>query len=123
VFYREFQRISEDRREQIIKLRDEQERILMDLIVEGQRAGEIRPEVDPKIAAIGFEAMANSVYNWYSAGGRVSLEAIAAELAALAVHGLRVAPTRAAGGKAASVARPPAARPARKRGSSASTSA
>lgn len=96
VFYREFPRISEERRAKIIKLRDEQEKLLVDLIAEGQRAAEIRPEVDPKIAAIGLEAMANSVYTWYKPSGRKTLNSIAKELAALAVQGLRASPVQSA---------------------------
>lgn len=92
VFYREFTRIDPERREKIVELRDKQEQILRSLIIEGQQLGEIRGDVDPKIATIALESMSNSVYNWYRPDGRMSLERIADELATLAVRSLRAQP-------------------------------
>jgi AcrR family transcriptional regulator len=63
-------------------------RSVASVIGEGVQSGEFR-EVDPRVAALGVIGMSNWVAWWYQPGAHDDLERVCAELAEMAVNGLR----------------------------------
>ncbi|MHB8328085.1 MAG: TetR/AcrR family transcriptional regulator [Acidimicrobiales bacterium] len=64
-----------------------------DIIVEGQRAREIRPEVHPRIAMMAIVGMCNWTHRWYREEGELSLQEIGRDFAVIALDGLFVPTT------------------------------
>jgi TetR/AcrR family transcriptional regulator, cholesterol catabolism regulator len=62
--------------------------LLTRIIVRGQRRGEFRKDVDPRVAMLGVVGMANWVHRWYRLDGPFSLRAIGDQFATMAVEGL-----------------------------------
>lgn len=89
VFYREMNRIPEQRRSAIVALRDRQDAILRDLIVAGQERGAIERSLDPKITSMSLSLLANSPYTWYRPDGPLPLETIIDQVVGLAMNSLR----------------------------------
>ena len=90
VFLHDFRYLSEDRRAAIVADRDVYDGYLRNLIREGQKAGVVDADADPKLASMALLGMMNWVYQWYHADGRVSPEDLAREFADLALSGLAV---------------------------------
>ncbi len=65
------------------------EAALRGLVEEGITAGELRPDLDPKVATLGLLGMCNWLARWYHQDGRLSIDAIAGTLIAMALDGLR----------------------------------
>jgi AcrR family transcriptional regulator len=59
------------------------------IIADGQKAGEIDPELDPRVAALSVLGAANWVYRWYRADGPLTPQQIADEITRFAIAGLR----------------------------------
>jgi AcrR family transcriptional regulator len=64
------------------------DRIVTDIIVQAQREGDVRADVDPRLAARLIFGMSNSVVEWYRGGSSLSGEAVAKAIAALAFEGI-----------------------------------
>jgi AcrR family transcriptional regulator len=85
VFFRDFNALAGRRREHILALRDLHDNTLRDLIREGQAAGQVREDVDPKVAATGILTMCNALYHWYRPDGELTPEQVSIAYADLAV--------------------------------------
>ncbi|GAA4711323.1 TetR/AcrR family transcriptional regulator [Pseudonocardia yuanmonensis] len=90
LFYLEWRSLPLERQAVIIEERAQHEHAVQKWIVEAQAAGRIRPEVDPKIASFAIFGMVNSVYRWFTPGGRKSAEEIGEDFADLVLGGLLV---------------------------------
>jgi AcrR family transcriptional regulator len=64
--------------------------IVADLVKEAERAGDIRPDIDPAAAARILFGMVNSVSEWYRPGGRAADHELASAVCAIAFGGLRL---------------------------------
>jgi TetR/AcrR family transcriptional regulator, cholesterol catabolism regulator len=58
------------------------------IIAQGQRQGEFRKDIDPRVAMLGVVGMANWAHRWYRPDGPLTLRAIGAQFASMAVDGL-----------------------------------
>lgn len=90
VFFREFRALSEGRQKTIREAGDVYNRFLVSQIRRGQRSGEIKPDVNPRLSAIGIIGMMNSMAFWYRPGGRASAAQIGREFSRLVIGGLRI---------------------------------
>jgi AcrR family transcriptional regulator len=79
VYQHDFHSLTGDRRRRVINERDRYEHFLRELISAGQAEGQIRDDVDPKMAGIALLSMMNYIYLWYRPEG----EKTAAEISAL----------------------------------------
>lgn len=89
VFFHDFRSLSPDRKEEIVKERDQYDHYLRDLIAEGKVEGVFRDDVDPKLAAFSILGSMNWLYQWYRPDGPRSIEEIADEMATMAVNSLK----------------------------------
>jgi len=80
--------LSPDRRAEIIAARDNYERALRDLIVQGTKDGEFR-EVDPKIAVFAILGAINWIARWYQPEGAIHAPELGSQFADYLVGGLR----------------------------------
>ena len=90
VFFREFRALSDERQETIREAGDVYIRFLVSEIRRGQRSGEIKSEINPRLAAIGIIGMMNSMAFWYRPDGPATATQIGREFSRLAIGGLRV---------------------------------
>lgn len=88
LFFTEWRSLSAERRASIIAERDRHDRFVHDCIVEAQKLGEFRPEINPHLAALGLLGMVNSVYRWYDPKGPNTAEEIGRAFADLIIGGL-----------------------------------
>lgn len=91
VYYHEIDRLSEERRRQILERRAVHTRFVIGLIRQAQRTGEADASLDPKIAANCVFATIIWTYRWYRAG-RWKRDAVAEQCAAFTIRGLQGAP-------------------------------
>ncbi|HEY0395899.1 MAG TPA: TetR/AcrR family transcriptional regulator [Candidatus Elarobacter sp.] len=63
------------------------DRLVTDIIVQAQREGDVRADLDPRLAARLIFGMSNSVVEWYRSGS-LSREAIAHAVVAVAFEGI-----------------------------------
>lgn len=64
------------------------DRIVTGIIAQAQREGDVRADVDARLAARLIFGMSNSVVEWYRGGSALSGEAVAKAIAALAFEGI-----------------------------------
>jgi AcrR family transcriptional regulator len=64
------------------------DRVVTGLIVQAQRDGEVRADLDPRLAARLIFGMSNSVVEWYRGGSSLSGAAVARAIAAIAFEGI-----------------------------------
>ena len=64
------------------------DRIVSDLIARAQADGDVRADVDPRLAARLIFGMSNSVVEWFGSGSSITRERVVAALVALAFDGL-----------------------------------
>jgi TetR/AcrR family transcriptional regulator, cholesterol catabolism regulator len=88
LFYTEWRSLAVERQRVIIDERARHERAVEGWIREAQAAGEVRADLDPKLATLGVFGMVNSVYRWYRPDGRSSAEEIGKQFCRLVVDGL-----------------------------------
>jgi AcrR family transcriptional regulator len=88
VFLHEFAQLSEARRASIDS--HEYAAILTAQITDAQRAGAVKPDVDPHLAALAVMGSMNWIYRWYKPGGNRSPEEIADSFAEILTSGLFV---------------------------------
>jgi TetR/AcrR family transcriptional regulator, cholesterol catabolism regulator len=79
------------------------ERLWVDIVRDGMKAGELRADLDPTVVVYGMLGMLNWLYKWYDPNGRLGPREIAAQFSALALSGL------AAGHETAPAPAPPRA--------------
>ena len=88
LFYTEWRSLPQDRQAVIIAERARHERAVQEWIEQAQEVGGIRREIDPKIASFAIFGMVNSVYRWFTPGGRKSAEEIGRDFSDLVLGGL-----------------------------------
>lgn len=88
VFFRSRYNLSGPRWEAIHQQRERYEAILHTIIVDGQRDGSFRLDLDAKIVTLGIFGMCNWSYQWFRPAGRYSAPEIAATFAAMIIDGL-----------------------------------
>src|SRR5262249_18956698 len=76
-----------ERRRRIGKWSRGLERVFEDVLKEGVRRGELRADLDTRLAVLGILGMANAVANWYRTE-EVAVGRISAELARLSIDGV-----------------------------------
>jgi AcrR family transcriptional regulator len=89
ICYHDMRFLSADRFKLITKRRDEHERLLRSLIVQGQNEGSIRDSVEPKLAVMALFSLVNWLYHWYRPNGQHNAEEIAEQFTDIALAGLR----------------------------------
>lgn len=91
-FYNERQNLSIERQNMIMEIRDTYEKLLRDLVEEGQACGEFIPTLPPKIAVFGMLGMINWINIWYQPSGELTADEIAAAFSAMAVRSISLNP-------------------------------
>src|SRR5215469_12402502 len=66
------------------------DQIVADLVVQAERDGDIRPDVDPAVTARLLFGMVNSIVEWYRPGRRRAGDGLADAVCAVAFDGLRL---------------------------------
>jgi AcrR family transcriptional regulator len=98
ILLHDFRSLSEERRREIVRERDRYDRILRELIAEGQEQGIVCADVDAKLSALAVMGMINTIYQWYRPGGRQKAQSIGAFYADFVIRALACDPaTHAAG--------------------------
>jgi AcrR family transcriptional regulator len=77
VFFRDFQRLSEERRRPILESRRAYEKAIVDLVGQAQREGSIAPDLDPALTVRALFGMLNWSYTWYKPRGAASPDDLA----------------------------------------------
>jgi hypothetical protein len=77
VFFRDFYRLSAERRRPILDSRRSYEKTIVDLIGQAQREGSIAPDLDPALTARALFGMLNWSYTWYKPRGSASPDDLA----------------------------------------------
>lgn len=90
-FYNDRAALSDDRQQRVIATRDAYEGKLRELVREGQKVGEIAPDLDPRMAVFGVLGMINWINHWYRPDGPLSPKEIGATFASMCVRSLRPA--------------------------------
>ena len=67
------------------------ERFWQQILREGVKSGEFRPDLDVPVISYGLLGMLNWLYKWYDPRGRLSAPEVAAQFSALALSGLSIA--------------------------------
>jgi AcrR family transcriptional regulator len=88
VFFHALRSLGEERRAEILAVRDAYYRQLRSLIEQGKKEGTIRAEADPEVAALAAIGTMNWLYQWYEPGGKKSVRQIAQGFADMIVYGL-----------------------------------
>jgi AcrR family transcriptional regulator len=65
------------------------DQIVADLVVQAERDGDIRPDVDPAVTARLLFGMVNSIVEWYRPGPKRAADGLADAVCAVAFDGLR----------------------------------
>ena len=64
------------------------DRVVTDLLAEGQREGSVRTDIDARLAARLIFGMSNSVVEWYGSGSSISRQRLVDSVVALAFGGI-----------------------------------
>jgi AcrR family transcriptional regulator len=67
----------------------EYDQLLIDLVIDGQRSGEFRDNLDPKITVLGIFGMCNYSSKWYKSDGKASSGEVARIFADIVLKGLK----------------------------------
>ena len=90
VFFSDFRSLNPERQEAIIRERDRYDKLLRDVIRQGQEEEVICPDLDPKVTALAILGMVNWIHQWYKPGGGRSARAIAEAYADFAARRRRL---------------------------------
>jgi TetR/AcrR family transcriptional regulator, cholesterol catabolism regulator len=85
--FAEMRSLSEDRLEQVLKLRDDYEDLVRSALKEGQAAGVLRNDVEAKYLCLALLGLMNRVLVWYRRGGPLSPNQIGRLLAVIFLSG------------------------------------
>ena len=88
VFYTEYGALGPERRAEVMADRRRYERYSLELITDGQAAGEFCPDLDARVANNAILTMVNTVYMWFN-GTNGDLEAIATQYGEMVLGSLR----------------------------------
>ncbi len=85
LIYRDLRHLSAARRRQIVKVRDEVETFVRQLLTDGLRERAVCQLADVRLSSIEMFSTANGIYQWYQPGGPHSAEEVAESVAAFVV--------------------------------------
>jgi AcrR family transcriptional regulator len=88
VFLHELAALPAERRREILGSEHAYQGVFRDLVEQGQAAGEVRADLDPRLAALSILGSTNWVYRWFRPDGSFTPDQIGAELAGVAVRGI-----------------------------------
>jgi AcrR family transcriptional regulator len=88
VYLREREAVKRRFREKIGFSPKEYERYWQQILREGVKNGEFRPDLDIQVASYGILGMLNWLYKWYDPKGRLKVREVAEQFTALALAGL-----------------------------------
>jgi AcrR family transcriptional regulator len=88
VFLHELDELPLERRQEILGSEHAYQGVFRELITEAQDQGLVRPDVDPRLAALAILGSTNWVYRWYRPGGTFNPKQIGVGMAAMAVRGI-----------------------------------
>ena len=92
ILLHDFRSLSETRRKEIVRERDQYDRILRRLITQGQEEGVVCPDIDPKLAALAAMGMINTIYQWYTPNGGFRAQYVGSFYADLFIRALACNP-------------------------------
>lgn len=96
VFLHELSTLPEERRREVLGGDHTYQSVFRGLIEEAQRSGQVRQEVDPRLATLSILGSANWVYRWFQPSGAYPPEQIAAQFAEMSILGIASEAGRAA---------------------------
>lgn len=88
VFLHELEALTPERQREVIGSGHAYRRVFSDLIAEGQKEGQIRAAVDPKLGALWILGSINWVYRWFRPGSGFSARQIGEHFGDMVVRGL-----------------------------------
>ena len=88
VFLHELSSLPAERRREVLGSEHAYQSVFRDLIDEAQKEGLVRPDLDPRLAALSILGSTNWVYRWFRPGGSFTPEQIGSELAEMAIRGI-----------------------------------
>lgn len=88
VFLGNFRALTGERRERILRERDDYEKGWRQILMEGQHAGAFRSDVDPRVATRGILGMANGVHQWFKSGASMTPAEVGTQFADLIMSGI-----------------------------------
>jgi AcrR family transcriptional regulator len=94
VFWRDVERLSEDKRHMILRDRDAYERHLRKILKAGQTAGVVDPDMDLRMGAFAVLGLVNSHHRWYRPGGPITPRQLGREFTAFVLAAVATPPAR-----------------------------
>ncbi|MBW0103069.1 TetR/AcrR family transcriptional regulator [Pseudonocardia sp. KRD291] len=88
VFLHELSALPADRRKEVLGSEHAYQGVFRDLIEQAQSNGDVRADLDPRLAALSVLGSTNWVYRWFRPGGAFTPEQIGAELAEMSIRGI-----------------------------------
>lgn len=88
VFLHEISALPDARRRKVLGNGHSYQGVFRHLIEESVRSGEVREDVNPRLAALSILGSTNWVYRWFRSGGQFSARLVASELAEMAIRGI-----------------------------------
>ena len=85
IFFRDYDSLSDGRRRQLAAARDVYDNFMRGVLKQGQREGNIRPDLDVVLTDLALFGMLNWIGRWYRSDGRLTPAEIADHVADLAV--------------------------------------
>jgi AcrR family transcriptional regulator len=92
VFLREMDRLPPERRDEILGPDHSYQRVFRDVIVAAQKAGQVGPEVNPKLATLWILGALNWLHRWYRPGRSAGADQVAAQFADQLTRGIAATP-------------------------------
>jgi AcrR family transcriptional regulator len=90
VFLKELQALTPERQAQIVGSEHVYRGVFTSLIEAGQKEGLIRPDINPKLAALWILGSMNWVYRWFRPGGEFTARQIGEQFADMTIQGIAV---------------------------------
>lgn len=88
VFLHEISALPAGRREEVLGSEHAYQGVFRGLIEQAQKQGDVRADLDPRLAALSVLGSTNWVYRWFRPGGAFTPEQIGAELAEMSIRGI-----------------------------------
>ncbi|MET0188467.1 MAG: TetR/AcrR family transcriptional regulator [Pseudonocardia sediminis] len=88
VFLHELSALPIDRRKEVLGSEHAYQGVFRDLIEQAQKQGDVRADLDPRLAALSVLGSTNWVYRWFRPGGAFTPEQIGSELAEMSIRGI-----------------------------------
>jgi AcrR family transcriptional regulator len=94
VFLRDRHRLPDESRRRVGRVSRRYERLIQGVLEAGVRAGELRADLDCRLASLALLGMCNAAVNWYGREPGATIERIADEFVRLILDGLAPRPVR-----------------------------